>query len=279
MSLDIGAALREGLNRTTERNALLLVAAFVLIGVASAVVTDTLTAGAVGALERLAEQQNGGAEVEPATLPDTPLALPIPLWVALGLAFALAIVGEALSIIALRTFVSGERKHVPGEFLRRRIAWVTANGFVGGIVVMALVVLGLLFLIVPGLFLYVAFFFVRAEIAIEDTDFLDAMAESWALTRGNRIEVFALAVVLIVIELFANAPTVGLEFIDPALAALAGAIVSGVVAVIVAATVARAYVQLRQDGRKPTPSGADKAEDEEDPYAGPLGPEDLDPPE
>lgn len=278
MSLDIGAALREGFDRTTERNALLLMVAFVLVGAASAVATDTLTAEAVAALERLA-QQDPAAEFDPAALPEAPLALPIPLGVALALAFALALVGEALSIVALRTFVSGERERVPGEFLRRRIAWVTANGFVGGIVVGALVVVGLVLLVVPGVFLYVAFFFVRAEIAVEDTNFVDAMAESWALTRGDRIEVFALAIVLFVVGLFASAPTVGLEFVDPALASLAGTVVSGVISVFVAATVASAYTQLRGDEYGDEPPESDTDEDEEDPYAGALGPEDLDPPE
>lgn len=278
MSLDIGAALREGFDRTTERNALLLMAAFVFVGVASAVATDTLTNGAVAALERLA-QQDQAAEFDPAAFPDAPLALPIPLWAALALAFALALVGEALSIVALRTFVSDRRERVPGGFLRRRIAWVTANGFVGGIVVGALVVVGLVLLVIPGVFLYVAFFFVRAEIAVEDTNFVDAMVESWTLTRGDRIEVFALAIVLLVVSLFASAPTAGLGFVDPALASLVGAVVSGIVSVFVAATVARAYVQLRagEDDDEPLESGADD-EDEEDPYAGALGPEDLDPP-
>lgn len=281
MSLDIGAALREGVDRTTERNALLLMVAFVLLGVASAVATDTFFARTIEALERIAEEQGQAGAFDPATLPNTPLAAPIPLWAALALAFALALVGEALSLVTLRTFVSDERERVPGEFLRRRIAWVTANGFVGGIVVGVLVVVGLVFLVIPGLFLYVAFFFVRAEIAVEDTNFVDAMAESWALTRGNRIEVFALGVVLFVVGLLAIAPTVGLGSVDAALASLVGTVLSAVATVFVAATVARAYVQLREfDEPDATGTVEDEDEDdEEDPYAGALGPEDLDPPE
>lgn len=277
MSLDIGTALREGFDRTTERNALLLMVAFVLVGVASTVVTETVTAGLIDALERVAQQQGQAGEFDPSAFGETPLALPLPLGVALALAFLLALVGEALSIVTLRTFVSGERERVPGRFLRRRIAWVTANGFVGGIVVGAFVVVGLLLLVVPGLFLFVAFFFVRAEIAVEDTNFVNAMAESWKLTKGDRIEVFALAVVLVVVELVASAPAFGLGFVDAALASLVGAVVSGAVGVFVAATVARTYVQLREDRGEPA-EGTDD-ESEEDPYAGALGPDDIDPPQ
>lgn len=273
MTLDIGEAVRDGVDRATERNGLLLMGAFVLLGVASAVVTQTFTAETATVLAEFARQQ--GEPFDPSQLGPTPLALPLPLGVALALALVLALLAEALRIVAVRTFVSSERAGVPREFVRRRIAWVTLNGFFGGIVVGALVLIGTVFLIIPGVFLYVSLFFVRQEIAVEDKNFIDAMADSWALTKGERVEVFVLALVVLFLGLFAGLPSLAVGEFNQAASVLVNAVLSAVVGVFVIAIVARAYAQMRADEEEPEP----EPDQDVDEYTGALGPEDLDPPE
>lgn len=306
MTLDIGEAVRDGVDRATERNGLALMGAFILLGVASAVVTQTLTAELVAEFP----QQQERPALSPENLGPTPLALPLPFGAALAAAFALALVAEALYIVAVRTFVSDERSTVPGEFVRRRIAWVTINGFLGGVVVLTLLILPLVvaFLLAGGVqlavgrvaglvallggllvggviaaFLYIAFFFVRQEIAVEDKNFIDALADSWTLTGDSRIELFVLALVILVVELLARFPYLGLDVVEQPTSLLVGTLVllgtviSAVVGVFVIAVVSRAYVQLRE--AEPLPEPEEETEPDEDEYTGALGPEDLDPPE
>lgn len=292
MGLDIGEALRDGADRVTARNGLVLMGVFVAVGVASTVVTQTLTDQLARTMAEFARQQ--GEPFDPSRLGPTPLSVPLPVSVTLVLALGLALLVEALHIVAIRTFVSDARRSIPAAFVRRHIAWVTLNGFVGGIVVAALVLVGLVFLVVPGLFLYVAFFFVRQHIAVEDVTFVDAMAESWSLTAGERVEVFVLAVVLVLVEVVAGIPSLLLQPVDPAVAALVATLASAVAGVFVIGVGARAYAQLRADERRATGHGGtagsdtngdvgsedvdDDEDEDEDPYAGALGPDDLEPP-
>jgi len=244
MALDIGEAVRDGVDRATERNGLVLMGAFVLLGVASAVVTQTFTAETATVLAEFARQQ--GEPFDPTQLGPTPLALPLSLGVALALALALALVAEALRMVAVRTFVSSQRAGVPREFVRRRIAWVTLNGFFGGVVVGALVIIGLVFLVVPGVFLYVSFFFVRQEIAVEDKNFVEALSGSVRLTKGNRFELFALAVVLFAIGV---AVSILAAFVPGISGAILAVVLSAGVGVYVSAAAAAAYRQLRAERR------------------------------
>lgn len=278
MALDIGEAVRDGIDRVTARNGVLLMGAFVLVGIASTIVTQTVTAETVDVLTEIARQQ--GESFDPSRVGPTPLAVPLPLSVALVAALALALLVEALHIVAIRTFVSDERRVIPAEFARRHIAWVTLNGFVGGIVVAGLVILGLVFLILPGVFLYVAFFFVRQEIAVEDDNFVEAMAASWSVTAGNRIEVFVLVLVVVLIEIVAGSPSLAQQSFDPAAVVLVATIASSIAGVFAIGIGTRAYAQLREtEGESEAPNGEPESDDEvEDPYAGALGPEDLDPP-
>jgi phosphatidylglycerophosphatase A len=252
MSLDISDALSDGLSRTVERNGLLLMAVFLVFGVINTVSGQTLSAAATRFARRTLEQLPPGATTGPTTLPtaaQTPLALPVPLPVALALVLLVALVAEAIRIVAVRTLVSDETETVPEEFVSRNIVMATLNGFVGGVVVLILVAVGLLLFVVPGIFLALSFFFVRQEIAVEDRNFVEALSASWELTSGNRLSLFALALVLVVIGLVVSA-VVG------SLVALAGVsilttivtvVVSAVTTVFSIAVACRAYVQLASD--------------------------------
>lgn len=263
MALDIGDALREGAGRLQARNGLLLTAVFVAFGVVNAVVQQSLSRAqfeqfaASGALDRLSEGLPiSTAELEEAVVGSTPLAALDSLSVLslVGIALVLAVVAETIRIVAVRTFAGDETDAFP-DGAARNLAWTVLNGIVAGVVVGVLVAVGLVFLLVPGLFLAVAFFFVRQEIAIEDRNVVEALSGSWSLTAGDRIEIFGLLVFLFVLGI---AVTFVVGLVTPTGSA-AGAVVDVLVGAVVlaygVAVATRAYEQLR--------NGDEPAEDDE----------------
>lgn len=250
MSLDISDALSDGLDRTFQRNGLLIAVVFVLFGLVDAVAGQTLAAATARFAEQAMSQLPPDAPANPAvtTLPSaeqTPLSLPVPLPVALGLVVVLAFVAEAIRIVSVRTLVSDETETIPDEFVSRNLLSATLNGFVGGVVVLILVVVGLIFLVVPGVFLALSFFFVRQEIAVEDKNFIEALSASWELTSGHRLQLFGLALVVFVIGLVVTAVGSAVGFLGiPLLTTVVNVLLGAVTTVFAVSVIARAYVQL-----------------------------------
>ena len=282
MTLDIGRAVETGFSRLTARNGLLLVVAFLLVGAVSAVGQQSLNVAAFEALVRAAESAGTGpdAPFTPEQLAQfreqlatqraaSPLAVDVPAVAALAAVFVFALVAEAVTMVAVRTFGTPGTDSLPAGATDRLVS-ATLNGFVGGIVVAVLATIGLFLFVVPGIFLYVAFVFLRQEIALEDRNFVDALAESWELTKGDRFQVFGLVVVLVVVALGAVVPsalgsTLGLPSIVGTAIAL---VLSPLVTVFGVAATTDAYRQLRDA------EDADPESDEDD-EVGALGPDDI----
>ena len=280
MTLDIDVAIKRGFSRTFNRNGLLLIGAFLVFGLVSTVLVQTASLQLLERLNDLAQTAppgpgtgggTGGAGAPPTGTTDPagtqPLALPIPLIIAAPLAALTPFVGEALRIVAVRTLVSDHTESIPRAFVRENIVWATLNGFVGGIVVSFIVVIGgvigLIGLLIGGplvaAFFATSFFFVRQEIAIENKNFVDALTDSWQLTSGHRIGLFALAVAIWLIGLVVSIPGTAIGFLagagSPGLATIAVTIVSvalgAVTTVFGIAAAARAYDQLRAERDAP----------------------------
>jgi hypothetical protein len=270
MSLDISKALSDGFSRTFERNGLLLMLVFLAFGAVDAVAGQTLSAAFARFARQQLEQLPPGAMAGPAgtagpagAFPgaeQTPLALPLPLPAALVAVLVVALVAEAVRIVAVRTLVSDETERIPESFVSRNIVMATLNGFVGGFVVLILVGVGLLFLVVPGVFLAISFFFVRQEIAVEDKNFVEALSGSWELTSGNRLELFVLVVVLVLIGPIVSF-VIGLAG-NSAPVAILEIVATSLVLTYTVAVVSRAYDQLR--GERVQTAGADTAPEEFD---------------
>lgn len=307
MSLDIGEAFSEGLDRTAARNGLLLAVAFAVVALSMAVLWQTLYIGAMEAMlewvqglspeeldvtqqeyeQMVADLEQGLSQTESLS----PLALGVPLGAAAAGLLVVAFLGEALSIAAVRVFAADEGEAVTRERVTDGLLLATLNGFVGSIVVWGLVLipilLGLiivsagvqsgqivvvplgLLLVIPGVFFGVVFYFLRQEVALNGKNFVQALADSWRFTKGRRIEVFLLAAVVVLVSQIdvVVRSLVGLASL------IAGEIVAslfaGVLAAFGAAVVTRAYVQLDAE-----PTSVAET-DEEDPYDAALGPDDI----
>ena len=157
------------------------------------------------------------------------------------------LVAEAIHIVSIRVFASDHTDTVPGAMATRRIGLATINGVVGGIVASVLTLLGLVFLIVPGIYVAISLLFVRQEIAVADKNFIDALADSWGLTAGSRWELLGLGIIVIVINFVASSPVMLFGFLDYTVGAVLSTVISGVTTVFAIAVITRAYEQLRQE--------------------------------
>lgn len=287
MSLSIGEAVRNGLDRSTNRNAGVLFVLFFLVTLVSTVATSS--ASAVGNRRMLALLEETERSVPPiyeeALASSPPLAIPMPLWVALLLVVVLWIAGEAVRVISDRTFISEEteRLHEPTRWL----GWATLSSAVFVIVFNLLLIFygafvgvlmafspgaALLWLLIGGLGLLVLsvfFFFTRQEIASKDVGPVEGIAGSWSLVRGNEIEVFGLGVVLALIEILNQAVFLALDQLGQIPAIIVNLLIGSALLVFFSAVVAHAYRQLRDDSRNDDSETASEPLDPDDEWDDP----------
>jgi type IV secretory pathway VirB3-like protein len=250
MSLSIDDALREGFGRTIARPGLLLIAAFLVFGFLNAVVSQSLSQATFDELATSVgpelAQQTGDPNPFAGAGGENPFAVTMSAGLAGGLALLLGFVAEALRIVSIRVFASESPDSIPSSVTRRPVA-ATINGVVAGILVGIATAVGLVFLIVPGLFIALSFFFVRQEVAVEDKNFIDAMSDSWTLTKGDRWELLGLALILIVVSFLVGSPALLLQFLDPTVGSVLNVVLGAATTVFAIAVTTRAYEQLRRE--------------------------------
>lgn len=285
MGLDIGQALREGASRTAGTQGLILAAVFAGIALLTTVLFQTFSAAVVDTMLSTvqsaspaelgmtqAEYDQAVTEFETAAenaRGTAPLALDLSAGAAAAGLVALVLVGEAVSIVAVRVFATDDGEAVSSDLVTGNIVLATLNGFVGAVVVWGLILLGLVFLVIPGIALAVLFYFLRQEIALKDKNFVQAMADSWRLTKGHRVEVFLVGAILVVVSQLEQLGAVAVGTLSTIGGVVAAAAVGGLLSAFGAAVVTRAYVQIDESEAEPVDA------EPEDPYDAALGPDDL----
>ncbi|MDL5362652.1 hypothetical protein [Halalkalicoccus sp. NIPERK01] len=267
MSLDVVRVLKEGLDRLASRNGLVFVGVFVLVALVGNVALDSATV----ALESLAAELAAEAgQPQPETLPEgsTPLALSLPGSVIVLLLLVWLLAWAATSVVAVRVMASEHTDAIPDDLVSRRLTLATVNEIAARIVVLTLVSVGFAALVLPGIFLAVCFYFVRPLIAIEDRNAIDAMVESWRLSRGDRVAIFLLLLGAVVVYVAISlAGTLGALVLSPV--PVAGAVVSIAVAAVAnvfwLAVSARAFVQMRERSEEPESADLDPHDEWDDP--------------
>ena len=246
MSVDIGQAVEEGAKRTVARNGLILVAVAWVLGVLNTLFGNTITRGM---MEQIPTGPGAGPGAGPFGQPTVGPGLGLSPGVAGLLSLVVALLLVVLTAGAVRTFVTEDTETLPGERFTHNLGWMLLNLVVGGIVFGIVVGIGFVLLIIPGLFLLVSLFFWNVFVIVEDENFVEGFSNSWALTKGNRIMLFVLGVVVVIVSAI-----VGVVFGIP------GAFLPGIVSVAVSqigsafttvfgtATLARTYVQLTSEG-------------------------------
>lgn len=239
MTIDIGRLVMDGFERTIARNGLLFAAIFYALSLVSGVLSADLTR----------ELGTTGPTMSPApTLGLSPLIAGL-------LVIVLGIVSAVVTVGAIRTFVTEETETIPTEHFTRNIVLTLVNLLVGGILFGLAVGIGFVFLIVPGLFLLVSLFFWNYYVIVDDENFVEGFQRSWAATSGNRLKLFGLGVVVVVIGLVVNLVSAIPGIVLPGVAAfLVTHLGSTVTQVFGIATGARAFVQLTNTEREPAPA-------------------------
>jgi hypothetical protein len=185
MSFSIGAAVRSGVGRLVSRNGAVLVAGYALLLLVYQASLNGLLAGVLG------DALGGEAG------PSVGLTYPAPTE-AHALVVLLALVAlSTLTVVAVRTFVAGRTDTIPGACYRR-LPWATLNLVVGGIAFGLVVLVGSVFLLVPGIVAYVGLSFMTMYVAVEDEHFVAAMLRSWRLVRSEFVSVLGLLAVVVV---------------------------------------------------------------------------------
>jgi len=259
MSLDIPAVLEDGLARLPTRVAGLLLVAYLAVGVVSTVAAQTLSLAVVNSLQ-------DSLPSDAAATPTTPgmggeaLALDVGLPVAVVLFLAQVVLAQVVGVVGIRTFVSEARHSFPTG-VTRNLPWVVLNALVAGFVVNVLIGIGTILLVIPGIYLAVALYFVQFEVIVEERNAIDALRTGWALTKGERLGVFLLLLVIFAIGLASAVPSIVLGFVGaPQVATVLTSVVVGAVAGIVGVAIgARAYVQLKPDEWSPPGGSVDDA--------------------
>ncbi len=124
----------------------------------------------------------------------TPLALDLPLAVTGVGALVLLILNEALNIVAIRAFASDDREPIPDN-VGRRLGRTVVVAIAAGILTTIAVGIGLILLIIPGLVFGLLFFFVRQEIALNDSGVIESISNSVSVVTDNLLATFVLAIV------------------------------------------------------------------------------------
>jgi len=247
VTLNIGSSLAGGISRVANRNGLLLIVAYLIIGAAwqipfySAVVTGL---------------EQTGTPTENVPLP----SIDAPLVVSVSAAILMLLGLQWLTVVTIRTFVGGHTRAIPSEYYTRNIVPVLLNSLVGGLIYGVLMFVGSVLFVIPGIIAYVAFIFMIVYVAVEDKNFIAGFRDSWQLTRGHWLRLFGLLFVVVAgIGLISGVLTAMTSLVVGAIAGQAiGILLSGVVglpfSLLILATLAEAFTQLRESQKRVVPS-------------------------
>jgi hypothetical protein len=262
-------ALAEAVRELRGAAGAVLAVLFAGIGLGTVVAQETLLAASVD--QYLAVGGDPATiPVDPATVGGTPLALGLSYGVSLLLFGLVALVSEYGAVVTLRV-VAGEDLAVAA---RRRVASAVAVGFLVGVVVRTLVVVGLVALVVPGVFVAVSLLFAHPAVAIDDAGPTEALRRAWSLATGRRIEVLSVVSLLAVVYL---TPRLAASFVAGTPGLVLSGVAGGLATLLSAGIMGRAYVAAVATHEETTDETADPEDD--DPYDAPLGPDDLPEPE
>jgi hypothetical protein len=251
MSFDIERALRDGFDRATERNAVLAVALLLALRLTNRIVGDSFTerflVEIVEYREILAEIRAEATQPVPDPFADSfPLAfldVPVELLGALGV--VLFVADLLLDIGFVRTFTGEERATLPVGNFTRNLGWTLFRLVIGTVLYGLAVLVGLLFFVVPGIYLAVALFFFSYEIIVEEKGVLDAFGGSLDLTAGNRLPLFILGLIFAILGTVVSGAFGVVLPSNTVVGAVVQILVSSAIAVLGLTVAARAYVQLR----------------------------------
>jgi hypothetical protein len=240
MALQIGRAFQDGIDKFLSERGAVFVGAFIVLGLANGIVWASLSQGLVELLIRFLPSD---VQTQTAMSQTTPLAFDIPVAVAAIGALALFVVSEALNIVAIRAFASDTSDPIPDN-VGRRLGKTVAVAIAAGILTAIAVGIGIILLIIPGLLFAFLFFFVRQEIALNDSGVIESISNSIGIVMDNIVPAAVLFVVLGALGLVIGFAFSFLPISLPAMVSTTvSTVLSSVVGVFSIAVTTMAYLQ------------------------------------
>ncbi|AJF26187.1 MULTISPECIES: hypothetical protein [Haloarcula] len=241
MALQIGRAFQDGIDELLSERGAMFAGVFIVYGLLSSVVWASLSQAFT---ELFLGRLPSDAQVNQAAMAGgTPLALDLPLAVAGVGALVLLILNEALNIVAIRAFASDDREPIPDN-VGRRLGRTVVVAIAAGILTTIAVGIGLILLIIPGLVFGLLFFFVRQEIALNDSGVIESISNSVSVVTDNLLATFVLAIVLVVLGFVLGGAVSFLPIsLPPMVLATVSTVFSSVVSVFSIAVTTVAYLQ------------------------------------
>lgn len=195
MELDIGEALEQGLNRTATKTAAYLTGLLFVVNIVSKAMSDTVAKNLVQSgvfrqpVEEFLRQQ----------LPRlAPLATGLSSPVAGAVLLIAGLGSTAVTIGAVRAFIEERTEGLSADLFTERFAWTLLNLLVGGIVFGLAVGIGMVALVIPGIFLFTVLYLWNFYVIDRGENFIEAMKSSWNVTEGNRLRLLILIVIVLV---------------------------------------------------------------------------------
>ena len=112
----------------------------------------------------------------------------------------IAIVGQGIGIALVANHLDG-LDSTPENSLGVRLIVLLVSAIIAGIAI----IVGLLLLVIPGVFLWVRFYLAPPAVIVDDCGPVEALAESWSRTVGNTVTVFGVALAVVVLGVGAGA--------------------------------------------------------------------------
>jgi len=187
------------------------------------------------------------------------LTLPVSQTVAGGVLAGTYLLTSVYFVVVARGMARplSDLSEFPATLYTRRIGRATLSMVVGSVLIFVAVMIGFMFLIIPGLVLAACFLCYIFTVGVEDRGVIGGLKRSWALSRGNRLKLVALAVLIGLLG--------GLVGVIPALANAASfrtagdvltVLVNSLLFVPIYGMIATAYRQLSSDDAVSPPGGS-----------------------
>jgi len=235
MGVQIGQALGRGTRRTLSASGIvilvsMLVYQFLMVGAINTLITNSLPADVTGE----------AAEIG--------FTFPVSTTVAAGMIAVSVLFGTALFFVATRLLARdlSALGSIPLSLVSHRFGWAFLSTLAVSVLLSITISIGLVLLLVPGIFLAVSFQFALFAIGVEDCGPLAALKRSWELATGNRWRLFGLLLLVFVIGAVVGAVTTVVSLVDPTAGQLVSIVVNSVVVIVIYGILADAFVQLRE---------------------------------
>ncbi|MCD2201605.1 hypothetical protein LPA44_17220 [Halobacterium sp. KA-4] len=179
-----------------------------------------------------------------------PLAVDVPVVVSAGVTILLVLAGMVLTIVTMRAMHENINRLPTADHLRRLPRTVGVILVVSVITFLAIMI-GTVFLIIPGIFLAVSLVFSQLAVALEDAGVMSALQRSWSLTAGHRLRLFVLGFLIAILGGITGGIFGVLGVISPLAGNILSAIVTSLVSLYGLGVLVGAYQQLAVGGGSP----------------------------